>query len=101
MSCQMFTRRRLLRLAATLPVGASLARYRALAAPQVNRVKITAVKAMQLTFGANNCLIKIETDAGLTGYGEAGASGPMARARIKTMERHLLGQDPLAIERHF
>ncbi len=95
------TRRELMRLAVALPAGAAFHRFRALAAPYRNQVKITAVKAMQLTFGANNCLIKVETDAGLTGIGEAGSSGPMARARIRTMERHLIGQDPLAIERHF
>jgi len=98
---RIMTRRQLLRLAAALPAGASFAGFRAMAEPYRGQVKITAIKAMQLTFGANNCLIKIETDAGLIGYGEAGSSGPMARARIKTMERHLLGQDPLAIEKHF
>jgi galactonate dehydratase len=50
---------------------------------------------------AGNCLIRIDTDSGISGYGEAGATGPMARARIKTMESHLLGKDPLAIEVHF
>lgn len=97
----MLTRRQLLRLAATLPAAGTFSRYRALAAPHAGKIKITAVKAMQITNIANNCLIKVETDAGLIGYGEAGASGPMARARIKTMERLLLGQDALAIERHF
>ena len=95
------TRRTLLKLALAAPAGAWLTRYQALAAPYAGKVKITAIKAMQLTFGANNTLVKIETDAGVAGYGEAGASGPMARARIQTMERFLLGQDPLAIERHF
>lgn len=78
-----------------------LGRFNALAAQEKGRVKITAVKAMQIRGIANNCLIRIETDAGLTGYGEAGSSGPMARARIETMKGLLLGQDPLAIERHF
>lgn len=50
---------------------------------------------------AGNCLIRIETDTGLAGYGEAGATGPMARARIETMKPMLLGKDPLAIEVHF
>jgi galactonate dehydratase len=50
---------------------------------------------------ANNCLIRIDTDAGISGYGEAGASGPMARARIETMKGLLVGKDPLAIEVHF
>lgn len=50
---------------------------------------------------AGNCLVRIDTDAGLTGYGEAGATGPMARARIETMKPMLIGKDPLAIEQHF
>ncbi|MCP5116681.1 MAG: mandelate racemase/muconate lactonizing enzyme family protein, partial [bacterium] len=95
------TRRDLFRLALAVPATSWLSRYNALAAPHSGKVKITAVKAMQLSFGANNTLIKIETDAGLVGYGEAGSSGDMARARIETMNRFLIGRDPLAIERHF
>ena len=76
-------------------------RYQALAAPHVNRVKITDVKAMAINNIAGNCLIRIDTDSGLTGYGEAGSSGPMARARLETMRPMLVGQDPLLIEVHF
>lgn len=96
-----WTRRDLLRLAVALPAGAWLDRYTAMAAPLRNKVKITAVKAMALTDIAGNCLIRIDTDAGLTGYGEAGATGPMARARIETMQAQLIGKDPLTIEVHF
>jgi galactonate dehydratase len=96
-----WTRRDLLRLAVALPAGSFLARYQALAAPYQGKVKITAVKAMAIRNIAGNCLIRIDTDAGLTGYGEAGATGPMARARIDTMRQLLIGRDPLAIEVHF
>ena len=97
------TRREWLRMLLALPVGAWMTRYQALAAPVRNHVKITAIKAMQVRRIAGNCLIKIETDQGLVGYGEAGATGPLARARIDAMTARglLLGQDPLAIERHF
>src|SRR5215471_11227149 len=91
------TRRALLRLAAALP----LTRLRALAAPHVNRVKITNIRAMAIKNIAGNCLVRIDTDAGITGYGEAGATGPMARARIHTMKPLLVGKDPLTIEVHF
>ncbi len=64
-------------------------------------MKITAVKAMQIRNIAGNCLIRIDTDSGLTGYGEAGSTGPMARARIETMQQYLVGKDPLPIEVHF
>jgi galactonate dehydratase len=88
-------------LALTLPAGAAFTRFRALAQPHLNRVKITGIKAMEIRNIAGNCLIRIDTDGGLTGYGEAGATGPMARARIQTMQQYLLGKDPLTIEVHF
>src|SRR6266478_1666029 len=96
-----WTRRSLLRLAIALPAGSYLNHYKALAAPHQGKVKITAIKAMALKNIAGNCLIRIDTDAGLTGYGEAGATGPMARARIETMKPLLIGKDPLLIEVHF
>jgi galactonate dehydratase len=95
------SRRDLLRAAAWLPAAGLFVRYRAMAAPNVNRVKITNVRAMAIRNIAGNCLIRIDTDSGLTGYGEAGATGPMARARIETMKSLLIGKDPLAIEVHF
>lgn len=78
-------------------------------------MKITAIKAMQLDFQFDGCLIKIETDAGLVGYGETGTNSAMARAHIDHMTlpaafggaRHengpaqLIGADPLSIEKHF
>lgn len=95
----MWTRRDILRLAAAAPAGAWMASYSAVAAPARNAVKITAVKALQLDFQSDGCLVKIETDAGITGYGETGVDAKMARARIPQLR--LVGADPLAIERHF
>ncbi len=95
------TRRDLLRAAFALPAAGLFARYRALAAPNVNRLKITNIRAMAIRNIAGNCLIRIDTDGGLSGYGEAGATGPMARARIETMKELLMGKDPLKIEVHF
>jgi L-alanine-DL-glutamate epimerase-like enolase superfamily enzyme len=95
------SRRDLLRVALGLPAAGLFARYQAMAAPNVNRVKITDVRAMAIRNIAGNCLIRIDTDSGLTGYGEAGATGPMARARIETMKSLLIGKDPLLIEVHF
>ncbi len=56
-----------------MPAGALFARYRALAQPHLNRVKITGIRAMQIRGIAGNCLIRVDTDGGLKGYGEAGA----------------------------
>jgi L-alanine-DL-glutamate epimerase-like enolase superfamily enzyme len=95
------SRRDLIRLAVALPSAGLFSHYRALAAPSLNRVKITNIKAMAVQNIAGNCLIRIDTDSGLVGYGEAGATGPMARARIATMRNLLIGKDPLTIEVHF
>jgi L-alanine-DL-glutamate epimerase-like enolase superfamily enzyme len=95
------SRRDLLRVALALPAAGLFAHFRAIAAPNVNRVKITNVRAMAIRNIAGNCLIRIDTDGGLTGFGEAGATGPMARARIETMKDLLIGKDPLQIEVHF
>ena len=89
------TRRDLLK---SIPLFPALARA---AAPLQGKVKITAIHAMAIQSIAGNCLIRIDTDAGISGYGEAGATGPMARARIATMQQHLIGKDPLAIQVHF
>ena len=96
-----WTRRRLLKLAAILPASACLAPFRLLAQTQARKVKITNVRAMALDNIAGKCLIRIDTDSGLTGYGEAGATGPIARARIETIKPLLIGKDPLEIEVHF
>jgi galactonate dehydratase len=95
------SRRDLLRMAVALPAAGLFARYKVMAAANVNRVKITNVCAMAIKNIAGNCLIRIDTDSGVTGYGEAGATGPMARARIETMKSLLIGKDPLTIEVHF
>jgi len=95
------TRRQLLRLAVSLPAASVFNRFNTIAAPLLKRVSITDVRALAIQNIAGHCLIRIDTDSGLVGYGEAGATGPMARARIATMKPLLVGKDPLAIEVHF
>jgi L-alanine-DL-glutamate epimerase-like enolase superfamily enzyme len=63
-----------MRLAVALPAGAFLSNLNLFAEPLAGKVKITDIKAMGLDHIAGNCLIRIDTDAGLTGYGEAGAT---------------------------
>ncbi len=65
------------------------------------KIRITTVKAMQLKTASNQSLVKVETDAGIVGYGEAGASGAMARAYIHHMRHVLIGADALEIDRLF
>ena len=64
-----------------------------------NRVRITDVKAMQLKNQAGQSLVKVETDAGIYGIGEAGASGPMVRAHLHNLAPILIGSDPLEIDK--
>lgn len=66
-----------------------------------NRVQITGVKAMQLQHQMGQSLVKVETDAGIYGLGEAGAAGSTARAHLRQLEPLLIGEDPLGIDRLF
>jgi len=64
-------------------------------------MKITAVESIRLKDFANSIWVEIHTDAGLVGLGET----HFAVAPIETWVHdwaapYLLGQDPLAIERH-
>ena len=95
------SRRTVLKAALGMPAAPWLLNYRATAAVHEGQVKITKIKAMGLDNLGDGCLIRIETDAGIIGYGEAGLPSPAARARIEIMSPQLIGQDPLAIERHF
>ncbi|MFN3326776.1 MAG: mandelate racemase/muconate lactonizing enzyme family protein [Bryobacteraceae bacterium] len=99
----MWTRRQLLRTVLALPFAPWMARYKAIAAPYEGEVKITAVKVLKLDYQFDGVLVKIETDAGLTGWGETGSSLEMARSHIAYIldRAGLIGADPLAIERHF
>lgn len=66
---------------------------------------ITAVKALQPRRGTT--LIKIETDAGVSGIGPCGESGPTARSVIDALHHArlphlgLVGKDPLQLQVHF
>ena len=97
------TRRTLLKILAAAPAAPLFPTFRALAEPHVGKLKITGVKVlgMQRAVATGNCLVRVETDGGVYGIGEAGSTGAMARARIETMAPLLVGKDPLSIEKHF
>lgn len=106
-----FSRRNFLGSLIALPTGLCLNSFYSFAAPVRNQVKITAIKAIQLDYQIDGCLIKIETDSGLVGYGETGTDSRIARAHIDHLvnalqktrggSERLIGGDPLSIERHF
>jgi L-alanine-DL-glutamate epimerase-like enolase superfamily enzyme len=77
------------------------------AAPLRGLTTITDIVAMRLESGF--CLIRVDTDAGISGYGECGdLDGTHARATIDTHAKAggrlphlgLIGKDPLAIRVH-
>jgi L-alanine-DL-glutamate epimerase-like enolase superfamily enzyme len=94
-------RRTLLRTLVGASAAGLFSRFESFAQAHRGKVKITGVRVMQIKNIAGNSMVKIDTDAGIAGYGEAGASGPMARSRIEQIKPMLIGQDPLSIERHF
>ena len=97
----MLNRRAFFRTALSLPAAGWLMNYRCLAAPFSKMAKITSIKTMGLDNVGDGSLVKIETDAGISGYGEAGLPSAAARERISMLLPQMMGQDPLAIERHF
>src|ERR1035437_2515848 len=94
-----WTRRDLLRMALAVPAGSWLGNFEMLGAPLRGAGEITSPQGLRLHFRGDGCLVRIESDAGVTGYGETGVDVRMARARIPQLR--LVGEDPLAIERHF
>ena len=99
-------RREFLKAAMALPLLPVFAPLNALAQPARGMVKITAIKALQIKNAQT--LIRIDTDAGVSGYGECGTDGNTARAVIKAYNGGgrlphlgLIGKDPLAIQVHF
>ena len=95
-------RRDFLQTALAVPISVSFARYLALAASALGLSKITRIQALQLQAGQT--LIRVDTDAGLSGYGECNTAGPVARSVIagyncagRLPNLALVGKDPLAI----
>ena len=99
-------RRDLLKYALALPAASFFSTFDALAQSARGQIKITAIKAMNLK-GAQT-LIRIDTDAGISGFGECQGDGPLARSVInlyngggRLPHLGLIGKDPLAIQVHF
>ncbi|HEY3586590.1 MAG TPA: hypothetical protein VGK85_05550, partial [Myxococcaceae bacterium] len=93
------SRRQFLRSLALLPGASLLAHYHALAAPDRARTKIRDVKVMTLQGPRTYTLVKVESDAGLFGIGEAyGSPGVGVKEGVLTLKPELLGKDPIGID---
>src|SRR5450432_4536215 len=99
------SRRNFFKKALAIPVAVSFMGYETLAAAEKGQVKITAIKAIALKEkrGSSRGLVKIETDAGVVGYGpsEGGPDTRVAVAMIANGPDGLIGKDPLSIQLHF
>jgi L-alanine-DL-glutamate epimerase-like enolase superfamily enzyme len=94
----MFNRRRFLQMAMAVPATAAVSRYRVRAAPMRKQVKITDVKCMLVRGLFEWPLVRIETDAGITGIGEA-YHGRGVKDVILGLRPLMIGEDPLDVDR--
>ena len=66
---------------------------------EVDQVHITAIKVFGLKGHGIQSIIKVETDAGVYGIGEAGLPAVIVQGYLDFMKDSLIGQDALAIEK--
>jgi L-alanine-DL-glutamate epimerase-like enolase superfamily enzyme len=72
--------------------------YPAMASPLLKKVKITDVKAMIVNGNTPWNMVKIETDSGFTGLGEAYWGHGVKDVILGYLRPLLLGEDPLNVE---
>src|SRR5919107_253123 len=89
-------RRSFLKYLTTAPF---LARFHALAAPDLGKVKIKDIQVMVLQGPRTYTLVKVISDAGLYGIGEAyGNPGAGVKEGIFALKPEIVGKDPLQID---
>lgn len=87
-------------MAAAAPAAAWLMNYQAMAATMRGKVKIRDVQTMVIDGPRTYTYVKITTDQGPYGVGEAyGIPGAGVREQIHALKEMLVGKDPLEIER--
>src|ERR1044072_892051 len=90
------TRRSFLQTVSAAPF---LARYHAIAAPDKGKVKIRDVQTMVVQGPRTYTYVKVISDAGLYGIGEAyGNPGAGVKEQIFALKPELIGKDPLEID---
>jgi len=85
-------------LAAMLPASSMLGRYSAMAEPLRKKVKITDLKAMVIGRSGGNTLVRIDTDAGVSGYGETYWGFGIKDVMMGYLRDAIMGEDPLDID---
>ena len=95
-----YSRRSFLSAVAGAAVPAWLANFHQLGAAHYNKVKITDIKTMMLQGPRSYTLVRIDTDAGVSGMAEAyGSPGLGIREEIQGVKETFIGKDPLQIDR--
>lgn len=95
----MISRRRFLQSVSAVAGTSFLARYHAMAAPAKGRVKIRDLQVMMLQGPRTYTLVRIDSDAGPYGIGEAyGSPGVGVKEQVLALKPDLIGKDPLEID---
>jgi L-alanine-DL-glutamate epimerase-like enolase superfamily enzyme len=81
-----------------VPASAVLGPYSLMAEPLKKKVKITDLKAIRLGTTGNNTLVRIDTDAGVSGYGEAYWGFGIKEVMVGYLRDIIVGADPLDID---
>jgi len=92
------TRRGLIRAALALPAVGLFAPLEKLTAADAGKARITDIKVRP---SATHTQIRVDTDAGISGYGESGVTFPMMKAWMEIYKPLLVKEDPLAIGYHW
>ncbi len=91
-------RRDFFRSALALPFAGLFAPFERLTAADLGKVRITDVKMRP---SSSHTMIRIDTDAGISGFGESGVTMSMMKAWMEVYKPLLVKQDPLAIQYHW
>ena len=85
-------------IAAMIPASSVLGHYSVMAEPLRKKVKITDLKVMVIGRLGGNTLVRIDTDAGVSGYGEAYWGFGVKDVMLGYLRETIIGEDPLDIE---
>jgi len=93
-------RRNFLFGALSAPIIGLFSSLKTATAAEAGKTRITGMKLKPIS-RIGHTMIRLDTDAGVSGYGESGVSGPMMVAWRERYLPIIMNQDPISIERHF